>query len=196
VLTTLVAGYVAYTQVPIVAQRLDQTLQATQGSYEKVNAASSSRLTLWKGALRVMHHHPVNGAGVRAFRYAYPMYAPAGDPLLYKNDAGEVTGEIYAHQILLEVASETGLIGIVALIIFYFLLVRRPWRRSDGGWGDDWPYWLGAAAWLFPLSAHTAFYSSYWSHLLWWLLALAVASGWRRQDTGADSSHKPIQAVA
>lgn len=185
-LASFVAGYVAYLQVPIVTQRLDQTLLATQGSYDKVNAATSSRLSLWKGTWRVIVHHPVNGAGVRAFRYAYPLYAPEGDTLLYTSKSGEVTGEIYAHQILLEVASETGIVGLGGLAFFYVLLVRRPWRRAKNGIGDDWPYWLGAAAWLFPLSTHTAFYSSYWSHLLWWLLAIAVAAGWGRQDDGKE----------
>lgn len=35
-------------------------------------------------------------------------------------------------------------------------------------------------AWLFSLNTHTSFYGSYWLQIIWWLLALAMAT---LQDT-------------
>ena len=164
----IVAGLGAYQFNPKFSQRIDLTIEAFDLSYEGLDAASSSRLHLWNNALAVIEHHPINGAGVRAYRYAYTQYAEADDPYV----SPEGTGMIYAHQLLLEVASETGLIGLAGLVVFLAMLIRIGWRQSaENALGRV--AWIGAFAWFFPLNTHTAVYSAYWSLLLGWLLALA-----------------------
>jgi O-antigen ligase len=117
----------------------------------------------------VLEHHPINGAGVRAFRYAYPQFAEAGDIFI----SPEGTGVIYAHQLLLEVGSETGLIGLAGLLIFFVIFIRAGRGLSDNPLA--WVTWLGVFAWLFPINTHTALYSAYWSLLLGWVLAVAMS---------------------
>lgn len=104
-------GFVAYRTVPVFADRLQQTLLVMDGGYEKIDAA------LWMNALRLIEANPFNGVGIHAFRYAYPQYAPPDGVMLSVNDQGEVTGALYAHQIVLEVLSETGIIGMVGLVM-------------------------------------------------------------------------------
>lgn len=169
----LVAGLVgvgAYQTNPKFSQRIDQSRAALDFSYEGLNTASSMRMHLWRNALKVTENHLINGAGVRSYRYAYAQYAEAGDP--YVNPDG--TGMAYAHQLLLEVGSEAGMIGLVGLLAFFVLFIRARWKLKPED-SLSWVAWLGAFVWLFPVNAHTAIYSAYWSLLLWWILAVGIA---------------------
>lgn len=154
---------------PDAAQRMSGTLAGLHWNYQALNTASSQRVRIWEVSLAMVGEHPVNGVGVRGFRYSYPHYVPAGDDLVVNG-----TGPFYAHQLLVEVTSETGLIGLAGLLAFYVLLIRHFRALDAPARRQSLPYYLAAWAWLFPINAHTAFYSSQWSLQLWWLLALAV----------------------
>ena len=157
--------------------RLDQTLLLFSGDETMIDRALSSRWTLWKTAARMIEAHPINGVGVRAFRFAYPAYAEPGDLMVNPDKkTGQITGAAYAHQIVLEVLSETGVVGLIGLLIFYAALLRAWWRAETDAKKMAFPFALAALAWLFPLNTHTAFYSSQWSQLIWLLLALYCAS--------------------
>lgn len=169
-LIAVVAGFGTYQVNPKFAQRMNQSIEAMDFSYEGLNAASSQRLHLWRNALTVLEHYPVNGAGVRSYRYAYPQFAEARDPFL----SPDGTGQIYAHQLLLEVGSETGCIGLAGLLVFFVMYMRAGYRLDENN-SLHWVAWLGAFAWLFPINTHTALYSAYWSLLIWWLIAISVA---------------------
>lgn len=170
ILVAGLAGFGVYQTNPKFSQRIDQSMAVLDFSYEGLDRASSLRMHLWRNALEVLENHPVNGAGVRSYRYAYAKYAEAGDP--YVNPDG--TGMAYAHQLVLEVGSETGTIGLVGLLSFFVVFVRAGWRiRPEDSLG--WATWLGAFAWLFPLNTHTALYSAYWSLVIGWTLAVSLA---------------------
>jgi O-antigen ligase len=170
-------GTFAVFENPGAKQRLDQTMLLFSGDEAKIDQALSLRWTLWKDALAMIDAHSINGVGVRAFRYAYPKFAQPNDPFVSVNEAsGESTGAFYAHQIVLEVTSETGLIGLAGLGLFYFLLIRS-WRRaSDEQKIRSLPFAMGTLAWVFPLNTHPAFYSSHWSVLIWMMIALLCGS--------------------
>ena len=164
------AGVGAYQTNPKFSQRIDQSMAVLDLSYEGLDKASSLRMHLWRNALAVMENHPVNGAGVRSYRYAYAQYAEVDDP--YVNPDG--TGMAYAHQLLLEVGSEAGVIGLVGIMAFFVIFIRAKWKLKLED-SLSWVAWLGAFAWLFPLNAHTAIYSAYWSLLLGWVLAVGMS---------------------
>ena len=71
--------------------------------------------------------HPLTGVGVRGFRYAYPAYAAPKDTFV---DTASDTGASHAHQIVLEVLSETGVVGLVFWIAGVVFAVRA-WLRAD-----------------------------------------------------------------
>jgi O-antigen ligase len=158
----------AYHANPKFAQRVDQSMAALDFSYEGLDRAGSLRMRLWSNAITVLENHPINGAGVRSYRYAYAKYAEAGDPHV-RSDG---TGMIYAHQLVLEVGSEAGMFGLAGLLAFFVVFMRAGWRiRREDSLG--WVAWLGAFAWLFPLNTHTALYSAYWSLVIGWLIAIS-----------------------
>src|SRR3546814_3526083 len=70
--------------------------------------------------------HPLNGIGVRGFREAYPQFAGKDDHWLQ----GDNHGAFHAHQWLLEVLSETGVLGLTCWLTGLGLLYRR-WRQAS-----------------------------------------------------------------
>lgn len=179
VTTALVAALSLFAvfQLPGSYVRLDQTMLLFSGDEVLIDRALSNRWTLWKVSAHMIAAHPVNGVGIRAFRFAYPEYASPGDPMVNPDKTtGQITGAAYAHQIVLEVLSEAGIIGLIGLLIFYVALIRAWIRAETDAKKIALPFALAALAWLFPINTHTAFYSSQWSQLIWLLLALYCAS--------------------
>lgn len=145
--------------------RVDRTLAAGSG---QVDVALAGRVPIWETATRMARAHPVNGVGVRSFRYAYPSYAEPGDPWV---DPVHNTGAAHAHQIVLELVTETGVIGLALWLIAAIVLWRCA-RASRGSASAQAP-WVALAVLVFPLNTHLAFYSSFLAIVLTWLLTLA-----------------------
>lgn len=162
--------------------RFDRTLLALQGSEQALDAASAGRLRIWRTALAMSAAHPVTGVGVRGFRFAYPSYALAGDAFV---DAQTDEGAFHAHQIVLEVLSETGGIGLLLWLAGAIFAIRA-WLCADARARERaLAPALALAAMTFPLNTHLAFYSAWWGLLFWWLLALYGAALGARDDDPA-----------
>ncbi len=153
--------------------RVERTLLALQGSEQSVDEASAGRVRIWGTALRMIEAHPVNGVGVRAFRYAYPQYAGANDS--FSHFHGD-EGAFHAHNLLLEVLSETGVIGLLFWIAGAAIAIRAWQRASPDARTRALAPGLALAAMTFPLNTYFAFYSAEWGLLFWWLLALYCAA--------------------
>ena len=167
------AAWSADRDSPAFASRVQRTLLMLRGTPSAVDEASAGRLRIWSTAGRIIAAHPVAGVGVRGFRYAYPRYATAGDAFV---DAKAGEGAMHAHQLALEVLSETGFIGLLLWIIGAFAAIRA-WRRADAGARRRaFAPGLALAVMCFPLNTHLAFYSAWWGSLFWWLLALYAAA--------------------
>jgi len=110
---------------------------------------------------------------VRGFRYAYPAYAGPKDQFI---DTASDTGASHAHQIVLEILSETGVLGLLFWLAGAWLALRA-WLRADPlARSRALAPGLALLAMCFPLNTHLAFYSAWWGLLFWWLLALYCAA--------------------
>lgn len=168
-----VAVSVAWRDSSAFDARVQRTLMALHGTEQGINIASSGRLNIWGTALRMSAAHPLTGVGVRGFRYAYPAYARPGDRFI---NAQTDEGAFHAHQIVLEVLSETGIAGLLLWMAGAFLAIRA-WRRTPPDARERAsPPALALAAMTFPLNTHLAFYSAWWGLLFWWLLSLYCAA--------------------
>lgn len=153
--------------------RIERTLHIFDGSTAAVDEASAGRVRIWSTAARMIAAHPLRGVGVRGFRYAYAQYAAPGDAFV---DSTSDEGASHAHQIVLEVLSETGAIGLAFWLAGAFVALRA-WRRAAAASRERaLAPALALAAMCFPLDTHLAFYSAWWGLLFWWLLALYAAA--------------------
>lgn len=175
----VIAGFaigIAWKTSPRFDTRVDRTLLALNGSPQAVDTAASGRLEIWRTASRMYADHPINGVGVRGFRYAYPAYAQTGDRFLSVEACGVGEGACHPHQIVLEVLDDTGAIGLILWLVGLAFALRA-WRGvSPEARRRAWPATIALAATLFPLNTHLAFYSAWWGLLFWWLLSLWCAA--------------------
>lgn len=162
--------------------RIDRSLLALQGTTQAVDEASAGRLSIWRAARDMIVERPWSGIGARGFRYAYPDYAGKGDRFV---DVSSETGASHAHQIVLEVLSETGVIGLLLWLLGATLSIRAWLRASSVAREQALAPAIALIAMTFPLNTHLAFYSAWWGLLFWWLLALYVAALHSREQTVA-----------
>lgn len=171
-LVAVAAGVASYAMSPRFAARVDRTAAALAGDSEAIDHALSGRLPIWHTALAMGAAHPFNGVGVRAFRYAYPEHAAPDDPWV-QADSGQ--GAMHAHQLLLEVWSETGALGLLAWLLGA-VCAWRGWRAAPAAARHRAaPAAYALCAMLFPLNTHYAVYSSFWGLLLITMLGLWLA---------------------
>lgn len=168
-----VAGGVGYQVSEQFRARVDRTLAFGEG---QADVALAGRVPIWRTATRMALAHPVNGVGVRGFRHAYPAYAAPGDPWV---DPVAGTGAAHAHQVFLELLTETGAVGLLLWLAAAWVL----WRQSRTGAADPATQapWIALGALVFPLNTHLAFYSSFMGLVLAWLVALACAQSRLRE---------------
>ena len=179
-LLVALAGFVALHDSSAFGARVARSLLALDGSERALDEAAAGRLRIWATAGRMIAAHPFTGVGVRGFRYAYPAYAQPGDAFV---DSGGDEGAAHAHQLVLEVLSETGVIGLALWLSGAFAALRA-WRRASPAARERaLAPALALAAMCFPLDTHLAFYSAWWGLLFWWLLALYCAA------LGAEDAH-------
>ncbi len=163
-------GVVGYHFSPTLAGRIDRSLLVLEGDTASVDQALGMRLPIWRTAWRMIADNPLNGVGVRGFRHAYEDYAEPNDPWI--TGAAGLTGAFHAHQLVFEVLTETGLIGLVAFGIA-LTVTWRHWRAIGlSGRTAALPLALALGVMVFPLNTHLAFYSTFWSLLCWLLIML------------------------
>lgn len=170
------AGGLAWEVSPRFRDRVAHTMPALSGTSAGVDAALTGRLDIWATSVRLYAAHPVNGVGVRGFRVAYPGYAAPGDHFLTVEKCGEGEGACHAHQVVLEVATETGTLGILAWLAAAAIAIRAWWTAGTAARRRAFPATVALVAILFPLNTHMAFYSAWWGLLAAWLVAVWCAA--------------------
>jgi O-antigen ligase len=165
---------VSYFASPLFQERLDVTRAFTSGSELSKDSSSMERVPIFTTALTMYREHPVNGVGVRAFPKAYMVYAEPGD--IHIRKSGGKSGATHAHNVILEIMSDTGTIGLIGLLTaigFLWLNFRRitPAERQDA-----FPFALAVLLILFPFNSHFAIYGTYTSSLIWFLIGLWSAA--------------------
>ena len=180
IIAVAVTSVAAYEISPLFRSRIDRSAEVLTGDTAGLDEALGYRLPIWSAAASIVADHPINGIGPRGFRYQYQDYVPADDVWLARGGAA-----LHAHQLILELLTETGVIGLAAWLLAWWLLYRYwqsldlPRRRAAL------PYAVGLLATQFPLNTHLAFYSTFWSVVTWWLIIGFLAHASRDRQQGA-----------
>ncbi|MBO9787802.1 O-antigen ligase family protein [Xanthomonas phaseoli] len=146
---------------PQARERIQRTTLAFGNGEQGVDQALSGRAQIWEAALCMIRTHPLNGVGARGFRQAYPACNPAPG----QAPAWGGGPAFHAHQIVLEILAETGVIGLL-LWLAGAAQAWRAWRYSSAVAREQArPAMIALVATVFPFNTHLAFYSSFWGGL-------------------------------
>ena len=174
----LACGVLAYT-VPqavghmheLLVKRAGPVAHLLIGDSQRADGAIKARLAAWESAGRVFRAHWFNGVGPRGFRQVHADYAPASDPYVSRGKALN-----FPHMLVLEIAAETGTVGLLGYLVAFVVLARR---LFDMGRAQQlphgFPYWLAIVVVMFPLATHLAFYAHFMGALIWWTIAISAA---------------------
>ncbi len=113
VFATLVVG----AERPFLMHRLESTLSVE---------ANMDRLAIWSTVPKMVRDHPLLGTGFGTFVLAWPQYQP--DPAL--------VGKPTAHNVFLNFAAETGLLGLAAFLVLIGTGLAGLWHRVQSSRGD------------------------------------------------------------
>ncbi len=95
--------------------------------------AWSFRSLVWQGGAKMVADKPLLGHGLGSWRSLFPAYRPQ---TLARNQSQRQYETLHAHNEFLELAAETGVIGLgifLWLLVAAFRTARRVWRRG-GVW--------------------------------------------------------------
>lgn len=174
VLVMALAAGVAFHQNSSFMAKIEATAGLFSGDQEKADIATSYRFSIWRVGYDIFRDHWFNGIGPRAFREVYPQYAPAEDPFMQSNPT---SGPTHPHLIALEVAVETGVVGLLGFGILWLWLLHALWQaRSDAAQLA----WLTAlAVSILPFNAGHALYGHVWTGVVFWLMSMAIIVRWQ-----------------
>ena len=173
----LACGVLAYTfpqaanqMHELFVKRATPVASLLSGDRAKVDGAIEARLSAWKAVGRIFRVHWFNGVGPRGFREVHADYASESDPYVSRGKALN-----FPHLLVLEIAAETGMVGLLGYLIALTVLVRRLLDMDRAQLAHGFPYWLAIVVVLFPLATHLAFYAHFMGALIWWTIAISTA---------------------
>ena len=158
--------------VPHLAERLALLGTSASASPEELNIALAYRPELWQASWQLFVEHWVNGVGVRGS-------AGAVNPILA---ASPIFPEVmlsrgwHPHLGVLEIAADTGVIGLAGYAVFIGALITMMLRANQQSRGAATALLTIVFLAMFPLSSALSMYSFTTGSLTWPLLALAVGS--------------------
>ena len=164
----IASGYLASRQTNTHLAQITNIMGADLNTVDRI---ISGRIPLWETAGRIYLDHWVNGIGPRGFRHIYNEYKPIEG----KYNQEYHYGSTHPHFVLLEIAAETGSIGLVCIFVAIYFLFTRLKLLSTAGKLNTFPWMYGAAIAIIP-NAGKAFYSFFWMSLVLWMIFIGIAN--------------------
>jgi O-antigen ligase len=157
----------------LLGARVERLSGLFSGDRERMDVALSRRLSIWETGVRMYRAHWFNGVGPRGFRDAYAEHAGADDHFMARSKAWAPT---HPHQLVLEIAAETGTVGLLGYLVFALLFLRALGKLDAAGLAQAFPFALGLIVVMFPFNAHKGFYGNFAASVVWWVAPLAIAA--------------------
>ena len=156
-----------------IEDRMQSMVSLLSGDIDNAGATFQHRIMIWEGAIRVSSDHWINGVGPRGFRYIVDDYIHSDDEYFISKVASRST---HPHQILLEIMTETGMIGVIGYLLFFTLILKEAMKLIREKNYDALPWIFPVIIAVFPLNMYKAFYGNYTATLIWVLITLSFTS--------------------
>ena len=154
----------------MLVERAAPVVDLASGERRTTDVALIARLSAWESAARVFRAHWFNGVGPRGFRDVHAQYAPEHDPYVQRGKS-----LTHPHMTALEVAAETGVVGLIGYLLALAVLLRMFLGMNRRQLSLGLPFLLAILVVLFPFATHMAFYAHFMGSLVWWTIAVSAA---------------------
>ena len=159
---------------PIMQERMQRFSGLGTMTFEKYDHLTSGRLTIWETAGKMIVDRPLTGVGAGMFAKVYEKYSTRpNDPFL---SGGTFGRPLPAHNVYLSIAAESGVFGLLGIIVAFVLCVKWYFRASRSRRDLAWPYAFGLLIAMFPLSIEHTLYVHYFFPVALLLLAAMLAA--------------------
>jgi O-antigen ligase len=144
---------------PAMKERMALLGEIQDTKFETFDHFLSGRVTIWETASHMLIARPLTGVGAGAFAKAYDHYSTRPDD---KFRGGVVEKVYHAHQAYFAMVAETGLPGLLGLIVAIVLCVKWYWTAAPDRRDQAWPYALGLGVYFFPLNSQAPLFHGNW----------------------------------
>ena len=158
----------------VVEPRVESLAGLWSDDREQFERAVTWRLSIWMTAVNMWSDHWLNGVGPKGFRYAYREYNPEKD--YYLQHDGTNGAAKTPHMQLLEIATETGVIGLLGYVVLAIVFFARLRRLQRNSFISVYPYALTLIVALFPFTGHLGFYGVLSAGLIWWMVIVCASA--------------------
>lgn len=146
----------------------------TGGTVSLIDAGAADRWLMWQAAIGMIQDRPWLGHGLNTFMANYLKYRVGGEPF-----------PRYAHNCYLQVAAETGVIGLVAFLGLLGAIFQRVLTGARSAAAEPRLLLMGLGAGLLAFATQAAldtnFYALRQAALFWVLAGLAVGLSVHRE---------------
>jgi len=143
---------------------LPQTVKERINSIVSIDYSGLERMDLWKESLSIVDDFPILGCGLNTYSVVAPHYKISRE------------GGIYPHNSFLQMAAETGLLGLLAFFWVLFRFFKMGLQNLNQGKN---PLLLGILSGILAFLVHAFFdthlYSLQLVVLFWFMMGFAVA---------------------
>lgn len=134
------------------------------------NKSNITRLNLWRGALLIYQDYYINGIGLNNFSKVIHR-----EPYLHQ----PINSDAHAHNVFLQLAAETGTLGVGAFILLFGLIIRSLTAYYQSAENKNLKlFFLGSVGVIISYLSHglTEYNlpDMYVSRLVWFILAISV----------------------
>ncbi|MCX5694164.1 MAG: O-antigen ligase family protein [Candidatus Omnitrophica bacterium] len=135
------------------------------------------RMCIFENSVNMIKNHPFVGVGINTFSKNYGKYRTPSVEARFKTSA-----TIYAHNNFLQMAGETGLLGLGVFLIFLFFVLKSAWFafKKNADWflrAFSISCFAAIIAYLINGLTETSLYHSRLVMIFWFLVGLALALG-------------------
>lgn len=155
---------------PLLQQQLNHTQGVLSGDVEQMTSLTRDYVQLWQNTGEIAEQHLVNGVGVGNFLGAFIPYLAPNAPIPTHIDI------LHPHHVWLDVVVNTGLIGLLALLLAYAAMWRL-WRTATPEQQKlALPLLMPLVVLWWPINAHHGFYQAPLAALTLFCLAFSIAA--------------------
>lgn len=170
---------------PEMQLRMKRMSEIRDLGFETINLPLGYRPVIWETASRMLIARPLTGVGAGAFAKAYDDFSTRASDV-FRGGVGESV--YHAHQAYFSMAAETGLPGLLGLIVAIVLCIK--WYRAASPERRDqaWPYALGLVVYFFPFNTQPPLYHGNWMFLVILLLFATLLAALDGEPATKDTS--------